>query len=174
MAQLAAFGSDQYKSVFVANGSFNFACDLIGKIKLESENLEKEGQWDANKARLDPLEERIHPLAGCKSLATNLIGSLTYEKRGSVENYFKSDQGKIILGMILANTKLDVESPTLREWSLIVVRNLCSWSEDVREQLRKLELIGVSEEGKKALDSLGMREVYQKQIDKLKRKNEET
>ena len=65
-----------------------------------------------------------------------------------------------MLGLILANTKLDVESPTLREWSLIVVRNLCSWSENVRESLRKLELIGISEEGLKALDSLGMREVY--------------
>lgn len=77
----------------------------------------------------------------------------------------------MILGIILANTKLDVESPTLREWSLIVIRNLCSWSEGVREILRKLELIGISEEGLKALDSLGMREVYQRQIDKLKRKN---
>jgi len=64
------------------------------------------------------------------------------------------------LGMILSNTKLDVESPTLREWSLIVIRNLCSWSEAIREILRKLELIGISEEGMKALDSLGMREVY--------------
>ena len=62
--------------------------------------------------------------------------------------------------MILANTKLDVDSPTLREWSLIVIRNLCSWSESIREQLRKLELIGVSEEGLKALDSLGMRDLY--------------
>jgi hypothetical protein len=64
------------------------------------------------------------------------------------------------LGMILSNTKLDVDSPTLREWSLIVIRNLCSWSEAIREILRKLELIGISEEGMKALDSLGMREVY--------------
>lgn len=62
--------------------------------------------------------------------------------------------------MILSNTKLDVDSPTLREWSLIVIRNLCSWSEAIREILRKLELIGISEEGMKALDSLGMREVY--------------
>jgi hypothetical protein len=64
------------------------------------------------------------------------------------------------LGLILSNTKLDVDSPTLREWSLIVIRNLCSWSEAIREILRKLELIGISEEGMKALDSLGMREVY--------------
>lgn len=64
------------------------------------------------------------------------------------------------MGMILSNTKLDVDSPTLREWSLIVIRNLCSWSEAIREILRKLELIGISEEGMKALDSLGMHEVY--------------
>jgi len=64
------------------------------------------------------------------------------------------------LGMILSNTKLDVDSPTLREWSLIVIRNLGSWSEGIRDILRKLELIGISEEGMQALDSLGMREVY--------------
>ena len=64
------------------------------------------------------------------------------------------------MGMILSNTKLDVDSPTLREWSLIVIRNLGSWSEGIRDILRKLELIGISEEGMQALDSLGMREVY--------------
>lgn len=71
-------------------------------------------------------------------------------------------------------TKLDVDNPTLREWSLVVIRNLCSWSEKVRTDLGNLQLIGVSDEGKQALDSLGMRDAYLQQINKLKRPNAET
>lgn len=78
------------------------------------------------------------------------------------------------LGLVLNLTKLDVFCPTLREWSLVVIRNLCSWSEKIRKDLDDLKLIGVSEEGSKALDSLGMREAYMKEFEKLKRKNLET
>lgn len=78
------------------------------------------------------------------------------------------------LGLILNYTALDVDNPTLREWSLIVIRNLCSWSEKVRRDLDSLQLIGVSEEGKQALDSLGMRDAYMQQLNKLKRANVET
>ena len=42
-AQLAAFGSDQYKKVLISNGCFTFACDLIGQVKLQSDKLEQNG-----------------------------------------------------------------------------------------------------------------------------------
>ena len=60
------------------------------------------------------------------------------------------------MGLVLSYSKTDVDNPTLREWSIIVIRNLCSWSDRIRNDLSKLELIGVSEEGKVALESLGM------------------
>jgi hypothetical protein len=56
----------------------------------------------------------------------------------------------------------------------VVIRNICSWSERIRKDLGSLELIGVSEEGNQALDSMGMKDVYMKEIEKLKRRNEKT
>jgi len=64
---------------------------------------------------------------------------------------FMSPEGKLRLGVILSYTKMDVDNPTLREWCLVVIRNLTSWSDAVREDLKKLELIEVSDEGKEAL-----------------------
>jgi len=52
-----------------------------------------------------------------------------------------------MLGIILSYAKLDIDNPTLREWSLVFTRNICSWSERVRTLLSKLELIEVSPEG---------------------------
>ena len=83
-----------------------------------------------------------------------------------------SQQGKLRLGVILSNTKLDVDNPTLREWCLVTIRHLTSWSDRIRLDLKALEFIEVAPEGKKALDDLGMRDVFQKEVDKLKRKNE--
>ena len=61
---------------------------MIGLVKLESDRLEKSGEWDPNEARANPLNERVHPLAGCKTLVTNLLGSLTYEFSTLVDQYF--------------------------------------------------------------------------------------
>ena len=41
----------------------------------------------------------------------------------------------------------------------------------MRKDLGSLEFIGVTEEGKKTLDQLGMRDAYLKEIQKLKRPN---
>lgn len=58
-----------------------------------------------------------------------------------------SVQGKLRLGTVLSYTKMDVDSPMLREWCLVVIRNVCSWSEKIREDLKQLELIEVSGAG---------------------------
>lgn len=85
---MAAFGADAYKSSLILNGCFQFACELIGVVKLESDKLEQSGVWDSNAARTDPLNERVHPLACLKTLITNLLGSLTYESNDLVDQYF--------------------------------------------------------------------------------------
>ena len=74
--------------------------------------------------------------------------SLTYNKNKITEDFFISPEGKQRFGVVLTNTKLDIENPTLREWCLMVVRNLTSWSEKIRDTLKGLELIEVSPEGK--------------------------
>ena len=86
--QLAAFGAEAYKHTLVVNGCFEFACELTGVVKLECDKLEQSGEWDSNAARTDPLNERVHPLACCKTLITNLLGSLTYDSNHQVDQYF--------------------------------------------------------------------------------------
>ena len=60
------------------------------------------------------------------------------------------------MNLVLSNTKTDAENPTLREWSLLVVRNLCMASEKIKNELSKLKLIDLGEEGKKALEKMGL------------------
>lgn len=74
--------------------------------------------------------------------------------------------------MILPHTKLDEDNPTLREWSLMTIRNLCVASERIRNELEKLKLIDLGEESKKALEKFGMKEIYEKEMKKLQRRDE--
>ena len=82
-----------------------------------------------------------------------------------------SPAGKLRLGAILSHTKMDIDNPMLREWCLVTVRNLCSWSTPIREDLKKLELIEVSEEGKKSLHDLGVKELFERELRKMKKKD---
>ena len=45
-------------------------------------------------------------------------------------------------------------------------------SEKIRLELDKLKLIDLGEEGKRALERLGMKEVYDKEMKKLQRRDE--
>lgn len=84
-----------------------------------------------------------------------------------------SAEGKLRLGIVLSYTKMDVDNPMLREWCFVTIRNLCSWSTPIREDLKKLELIEVDPKGKDALKDLGMEDVFQKEINKLKRRDKD-
>ena len=92
-----------------------------------------------------------------------------------MEKYFLSEQGFQHLGLILFNTKLDIDNPSLREWSILFVRNITSWSDKVRDNLNKLTMIDGNaphdEESLKNLESLGqpMQEMYHKEREKYKR-----
>ncbi len=72
------------------------------------------------------------------------------------------------LGAILSHTKMDVDNPMLREWCLVCIRNLCSWSDKIREDLSRLQLIEVSDEGKKSMEELGVKELFERELAKLK------
>lgn len=131
----------------VKNGIFNLTIQFLYQVKTQTDILQQNGLWEPNQKKNSPLETNEHPFAGCNSVAMNLISSLTYIKSQQLDDYFSSDEGKLRLGLILSYTKLDVDNPTLREWSLVVIRNICSWSERIRKDLGSLELIGVSDEG---------------------------
>lgn len=66
---------------------------------------------------------------------------------------------------------MDVDAPMLREWCLMVVRNLCSWSEKIRDDLKSLQLIEVSPQGQQALQELGLEEMFRKELAKVTKKN---
>lgn len=157
----------------VKNGVFRFTIDFMYRIKEETDKLYYQGVWDPN-SKANPLVDRVQPFIGCNSVCMSMLGSLTYMKSALLDDYFQTAEGKLRLGLVLSYTKLDVDNPTLREWSIVVIRNLCSWSADIRKDLGSLEMIGVSDEGHKALDSLGMKDMYLKEIEKLKRKNLDT
>ena len=82
-----------------------------------------------------------------------------------------SDEGKLRLGMILSYTKMDIDNPMLREWCLVAIRNLCSWSTAIREDLAKLKLIEVDPKGASALKEMGMQDVFDKEINKIKKRD---
>ena len=88
-----------------------------------------------------------HPFVAFNSRIVSLVCSLTYRRNQVTEDFFMSKEGKLRLGTVLGYTKMDVDSPMLREWCLVVIRNLCSWSDKIREDLKSLELIEVSGAG---------------------------
>ena len=82
-----------------------------------------------------------------------------------------TDEGKLRLGAILCHTKMDIDNPMLREWCLVAIRNLCSWSDVIREDLSRLQLIEVNEEGKKSMEELGVKELFERELAKLKKRD---
>ena len=61
------------------------------------------------------------------------------------------------MGLILANTKLDIDNPTLREWCIFFVRNVTSWSDQIRLKLDNLTLLSGSQDPQsaKSLEAMG-------------------
>jgi hypothetical protein len=112
-----------------------------------------------------------HPFAAFNSRIVALACSLTYRKNAMCEDFFMTENGKLRLGTLLGYTKMDVDSPMLREWCLMVVRNLCSWSDKVREDLKSLQLIDISPGGQQALAELGLEEMFKKEMEKIMKRD---
>lgn len=74
------------------------------------------------------------------------------------------------MGLILSFTKIDEDNPTLREWCLLIVRNLCQASDKIRVDLEKLNFIDIDTEGKKTMEKLGLKEMYEKEMKKLQKR----
>lgn len=41
----------------------------------------------------------------------------------------------------MSHTKLDIDNPTLREWCMLFIRHITSWSEPVRDRLKGLTIV---------------------------------
>lgn len=169
---------DLYKITLVELGALQWSLDLLYSLKSIVDMLESANLF--NNQQVGPGEETKqqtcldkHPFAGFNSRIVALACTLTYRQSKIVEDFFMSQEGKLRLGTLLSYTKIDVDNPTLREWCLMVVRNLCSWSEKVQNDLKQLELIEVSPAGQQALLELGLEEVFRKEIEKLNKKNKD-
>ena len=75
--------------------------------------------------------------AGFFSKIAKLLANLTYLQKQAVDDVFMKN--KEYLGLVLGHTRMDENNPTLREWCLMVLRNVCQVSEGVREMLQRLQ-----------------------------------
>jgi hypothetical protein len=179
--QLATFADaqddDWYKHALVDLGALEWCLDLLFQLKKIVEQLEEAKLFNSQQA--GPSEESKehhidkHPFAAFNSRIVALACPLTYRRTVVCENYFQSEAGKLRLGCLLSYTKLDVDAPMLREWCLMVIRNLCSWSDKIRENLKGLELIEVSPAGQQTLAELGLEEMFRKEMEKLMKKDKD-
>ena len=155
----------EFKVTLVEIGALEYTLDLLYTLKVMVDSLDKLGIFEQWKLRREEPEASApyfedsqqaaattqefdssnplikltkHPFAGFLSKLVSLVCSLTYRANQQVEHYFLSPDGKLRLGAILSHTKMDVDNPMLREWCLVVIRNLCSWSAGIREDLSKL------------------------------------
>lgn len=135
-----------YKELFVEIGVLEAASDCLYTLKLIVDRLEQLKIFEPQKLKKgkdefvseNDFKLDTHPFAGFNSKVVALLCSLTYRKNKKTEQYFVSVDGKLRLGVLLNYSKMDVDNPTLREWCLVVIRNLCSWSDAIREDLKKL------------------------------------
>lgn len=116
--------------------------------KKKTEEVKTAATEEGTEAAPELVEMIKHPYAGFLSKLVSLVCSLTYRRHARVEDFFMSVEGKLRLGALLSHTKMDIDNPMLREWCLVCIRNLCSWSERIRDDLSKLQLIEVNDEGK--------------------------
>jgi len=64
-----------------------------------------------------------------------------------VEDCFKTkeDGSKKEIGLILAHTKMNLQNPTLREWNIVSIRNICFQSTLIRQELQDLQMLDLSD-----------------------------
>jgi len=110
-----------------------------------------------------------HPFGGFLSKIAKLIANLTFTAPETSDLVFRKQ--KDYLGIVLSFTKMDEDNPTLREWSLMTIRNLCQASEKIRADLEKLNFVDIDDEGKKALERMGLKEMYDKEMKKLQKRD---
>ena len=102
-----------------------------------------------------------NPFAGFLCSVVCVMSTLSYHKIQKVEDFWLHlNSGWRYLGLILANSKLDIDNPTLREWCMLTIRNLTSWSEPIRSKLNDLTMLNdqnldADPESKKLFESLG-------------------
>ncbi len=89
----------------------------------------------------DPKKQPTHEsllFIGVLSKLANLVSNLTYLQKEETESVFLHTDMKY-LGVILSHTRMDEHNPTMREWCLMIIRNMCQTSNGIREILANMK-----------------------------------
>mmetsp|Transcript_33506 Transcript_33506/g.51475 ORF Transcript_33506/g.51475 Transcript_33506/m.51475 type:complete len:176 (-) Transcript_33506:3-530(-) len=120
-----------------------------------------------------------HPFSGFLGSVVCLTCNLTYFTNDAVKKYWTSEKGWGHIGIVLSNTKLDVDNPSLREWCYLLIRNLTSWSPEIRKRLSELtKQDGVDPNDKESMKTYNalskpMQEMFDKEKAKYDRGEED-
>lgn len=104
------------------------------------------------------IETEQIPLSGFLTKSSRLIATLTSVNSPKVEEVFrtKENSSKREIGLILTHTKMNLQNPTLREWNIVTIRNICFQSELIRQELQDLEKIDLTEQAKDLVQRYGL------------------
>eukprot|EP00347_Sterkiella_histriomuscorum_P009052 403342709 len=171
-SNICAFGdrADEFKQLLNDAGMLEYSLNLMKHLKDTTDILIEHKIYEPEEkfATFTSKTKQRHPFGGFLSKVANLIANLTYLSDAG-ETVFRKN--KEFLAIILYYTKIDEDNPTLREWCLLVIRNLCQSSEKIRSDLEKMNFIDIDTEGKKTLEKIGLKEMYDKEMKKLQKRD---
>ena len=126
-ANLTAFGerTDYFKQILIEAEILETTVSLMKLLKDTTDVLIEHKVYEPEEkfATFSSKVRNPHPFGGFLSRLARLIANLTYMEGSRSEAVFRKN--KEYLGLVLSFTKLDEENPTLREWCLMIIRNLC-------------------------------------------------
>ena len=164
--------ADYFKNILNECGILEKTVSLVKLLKdttdimIEHKIFEPEEKF----ATFTSKNRQKHPFGGFLSKLLKLLAAITYNNYQQAEPIFIKNQE--LLNVIISFTKADDDNPQMREWSLMTIRNLCQVSDKIRQRLEKMQQLDIDLEGKKTLERLGVREVFEKEKKKLLKRDE--
>jgi hypothetical protein len=137
-------------------GLLQFSMELFATLRQAQDTM-----TEVRKYHSLPQQSLFAP--GFLSLLAKLVSNLTYLQPKHIDAVFLSPGQQHFLGIILMNTRIDDNNPTMREWCLMIIRNMCQASEGVRECLRKLKK--QDQVSQDVIQEIGLKE-YEEKINK--------
>ena len=106
-------------------------------------------------------------MARLSKLIANLVSVC---EPSEIESIFvkNPDYLNVLLTYVKPN---DSDNPSIREWCLMTIRTLYLQNDKIKARLEKTQL-DIDFEGKKTLEQIGAKEVYEKEMKKLMKQEE--
>jgi hypothetical protein len=88
---------------------------------------------------------------------------LTYLQKGDTEAVFLHTDMKY-LGVILSHARMDEHNPTMREWCLMIIRNMCQTSDEIRTILTNMKK--ADSHDMEVMERIGIKKEFEEQSKK--------